>query len=264
MIEAYYGFKKYPFQKDLKTEYFFETTDIREASARLSYLRQYRGIMSLTGEPGAGKTSIIRQFVDSLNPQTYHHCYTPHTTVSRNDLYRQINQLLKLPQKIRKADLYSQIQNRILELYRHQGKITCIVLDECQLMDHATLQELVLITNFEIDSLLPFILLLVGQHSFREILKRQAHEPLKQRISVRYHMAGATAEETKGYIVAMLKLVGRKDPLFEEDAFPIIHQLSFGLPRKINNLCLAALNLGMAEQRQTIDSDLILKVAPEV
>lgn len=264
MIEAYFGLKKYPFQKDLKTEHFFETIDTKEAKARLSYLRQYRGIMSLTGEPGAGKTSIIRQFVDSLNPQTYHHCYTSHTTVSRNDLYRQINELLKLPQKIRKADLYAQIQQRILELYRHQGKITCIILDECQLMDHSTLQELVLMTNFEIDSLLPFILLLVGQPNFRETLKRQIHEPLKQRISVKYHMAGITAEETRGYILAMLKLVGRKDPLFEENAFPVIHQLSFGLPRKINNLCIAALNLAMAEQRQTIDSDLIIKVAPEV
>jgi general secretion pathway protein A len=264
MIEAYYGFKKYPFQKDLKTEHFFETTDIKEAFARLSYLRQYRGIMCLTGEPGAGKTSIIRRFVDSLNPQTYHHCYTPHTTVSKNDLYRQINQLLKLPPKIRKADLYTQIQTGILELYRHQGKVTCIILDECQLMDHASLQELVLMTNFEIDSLLPFALLLVGQPSFRETLKRQIHEPLKQRISVRYHMAGMSAEETQGYVTAILKLAGRKDPLFEENSFPIIHQLSFGLPRKINNLCLAALNLGMAEQRKTIDSDLILRVSPEL
>jgi type II secretory pathway predicted ATPase ExeA len=264
MIEAYYGFKKYPFQKDLKTEHLFETADIREATARLSYLRQYRGIMCLTGEPGAGKTSIVRQFVYSLNPQTYHHCYTPHTTVSKNDLYRQINQLLRLPQKMRKADLYAQIQNSILELYRHQGKITCIILDECQLMDHESLQELVLMTNFEIDSLLPFILLLVGQPSFRETLNRQIHEPLKQRISVRYHLTGVSLEETKGYVIAMLKLAGRKDPLFEENSFAIIHQLSFGLPRKINNLCLAALNMGMAEQRKIIDSDLILRVAPEV
>ena len=264
MIEAYYGFRKYPFQKDIKTEHFFETTDIREATARLAYLRQYRGIMCLTGEPGSGKTSIVRQFVDSLNPQTFHHCYTPHTTISKNDMYRQINQLLRLPPKIRKADLYAQIQHAILELYRHQGKITCIILDECQLMDHASLQELVLMTNFEIDSLLPFTLLLVGQPSFRETLKRQIHEPLKQRISVKYHMTGISEEETKGYVIAMLKLAGRKDPLFEENSFPIIHQLSFGLPRKINNLCLAALNMGMAEQRKIIDADLILRVAPEV
>jgi len=77
-------------------------------------------------------------------------------------------------------------------------------------------------------------------------------------------MAGMSAEETKGYVTAMLKLAWRKDPLFEENSFPIIHQLSFGLPRKISNLCLAALNMGMAEQRKTIDGDLILRVAPEV
>jgi general secretion pathway protein A len=199
MIEPYFGLKKLPFQREIKVEHLFESEDIKEAAARLSYLRQYRGIMCLTGEPGSGKTSMVRKFVDSLNPQTYLHCYTPHTTVSRNDLYRQLNHLLKLPQKIRKADLFVQIQNSILELYRHQGKITCIILDECQLMDHASLQELVLMTNFEIDSLLPFILLLVGQPAFKETLKRQIHEPLKQRVTIGYHMTGLSLEESRAY-----------------------------------------------------------------
>lgn len=77
----------------------------------------------MTGEPGAGKTSVLRKFVENLNPQTHTHCYTPHSTINRNDLYRQINSLLNLPNRIRKVDLFAQIQKGITDLYEHQGKL---------------------------------------------------------------------------------------------------------------------------------------------
>ena len=145
MIEPYFGFKRACFPQELKTEQMLETYDTREAFARLSYMRQHRGIMALTGEPGSGKTSVLRKFVSTLNPQTHLHCYTPLATVSRSELYRQLNTLLKLPSRMRKSDLFEQIQKAVLELYDHQGKTPCFILDECHLMDHETLQELILL-----------------------------------------------------------------------------------------------------------------------
>jgi type II secretory pathway predicted ATPase ExeA len=264
MIEGYYGLKKLPFPKDIKTDLLLESLDMKEAGARLAYLKQYRGIFCLTGEPGSGKTSMLRRFVATLPPQQYLHCYTPHVTISRAEIYRQLNQMLRLAPKIRKSDLYEQIQRSILEQFQNHGKVTCIILDECQLMDHATLQELVLLTNFEMDSSLPFVLLLIGQPEFRETLKRAIHEPLKQRISVHYHMAGLTLEETNDYVALHLKIAGRSDPLFDSSAGAVIHQLAHGLPRKIGKLCLAAMNLGMTRGARSIDGDLILQVATEV
>jgi type II secretory pathway predicted ATPase ExeA len=264
MIEGYYGFKKLPFPKDIKTDHLFESLDIKEAGARLAYLKQYRGVFCLTGEPGSGKTSMLRRFVDSLPPSQYLHCYTPHVTISRSEVYRQLNQMLRLPHKSKKSDLFAQIQKSILDQYQNQGKVTCIILDECQLMDHATLQELVLLTNFEMDSSLPFLLLLIGQPEFKETLNRAIHEPLKQRISVRYHMSGLSVEETKDYITQHMKVAGRTDQLFDQSAVIVIHQLAHGLPRKIGKLCLAAMNLGMTRGARVIDGDLILQVATEV
>lgn len=262
MITAYFGIKQIPFTQEIRTTDLIQTFDIKETEARLSYLKQHRGIMRLTGEPGSGKTSILRKWVDSLNPQAYQHCYTPHATVSKTDLYRQINSLMNLPPKMRKADLFNQIQAAIWAQYT-QGKVTCLIFDECQMMDHATLQELVPLTNFVMDSKLPFILLMVGQPELLDKLNRSIHEPLRQRIHIHYHMAGLTLPETKTYIETHLSNAGRKDPLFEEASFSVIHQLSGGLPRKINSLALTAMKMALFEKRQKIDGDLILKIAPE-
>lgn len=259
MIEAYFGFKKPPFPKEIKTEQLIDTYDSRESWARLSYIRQHRGILCLTGEPGSGKTTVLRRFVDSLNPQTHTHCYTPLATVSQTDLYRQLNILLRLPPKMKKCELFHQIQKSVMELYTHQGKTPCFVLDECHMMDHATLQELIVITNFEMDSKSPFILVLIGQPELREKLKRRMHEPLRQRITLTYHMAGLTLEETRAYVLHHLKIAGRCDPLFEENAFEPIHQLSQGLARKVNNLCLASMTVAVAKKSNSVNADLVVQ-----
>jgi len=261
MMTTYFGLKRQPFIKEIKTDQMLETFDMREAFARLSYVRQNRGIMLLTGEPGAGKTSMLRKFVDSLNPQTHQHCYTPHATVSRSEMYRQLNLLLKLPMKIRKTELFDQIQRAIMELYENAGKTPVIIMDEMHMADHQMLQELILITNFQMDSKVPFILVLIGQPELRETLKRRIHEPLNQRITLRYHMAGLNPDETPSFIRHQLKIAGRHDPLFEENSFEVIHQLAHGLPRKVGNLALASMTLAMTKKRQTVDADCVVQAS---
>lgn len=262
MIQAYFGFKRMPFPKELKTDDMFQSFDVKESYARLQFLKQSRGILCLTGEPGSGKTSVLRKFVDGLNPQTHVHAYTPHSTVNRNDLYRQINFLLKLPPRVRKSDLFDQIQKGILELHDSQGKTPVIILDETHLMDHDTLQELILITNFQMDSRVPFLLVLIGQPDLRDKLKRRMHEPLNQRITLRYHMAGITSdEEARDYVLHHLKLAGRSDPLFEEQAYGMLRQLGQGLPRKIGNIAVAAMTLAMVKKCHSISADLIVKAS---
>lgn len=261
MIDAYFGFKKTPFSKELRTDQMIETYDIREASSRLAYTKQHRGLLMLTGEPGSGKTTVLRKFVDGLNPQTHLHCYTPHATVSRTELYRQINSLLRLPMKMKKSDLFEQIQRAVLELFDNQGKTPCFILDEAHLMDHDTLQELILVTNFQMDSKVPFILVLIGQPDLREKLKRRMHEPLNQRITLRYHMAGLSLEEARSYILHHLKIAGRTDPLFDEQAIEVIHQLSLGLPRRVNNLSRAALTVAMTKKLTQVDSDSVVQAS---
>jgi type II secretory pathway predicted ATPase ExeA len=150
----------------------------------------------------------------------------------------------------------------VTELHVNHGKTPVIILDEAHLMDHDTLQELILITNFEMDSKVPFLLVLIGQPDLREKLKRRMHEPLNQRITLRYHMAGVTTdEEARDYVLHHLKLAGRTDPLFEEQAIPMIRQLGQGLPRKMGNIAVAAMTLAMAKKCQSVSADLVVKAS---
>lgn len=261
---AYFGLKGCPFSKEIKSSNFFPSYDVKEVTSRLSYIKQHRGIFLLTGEPGGGKTFALRKFVEDLNPQLHQCCYTPHATVSRSEVYRQFNSLLSLNPRMSKSALFEQIQTSIWHKYKNQGITPCFILDECHLMDQQTLQEMILITNFEMDSKVPFILILSGQPMLKELLKRRSLEALNQRISLKYHMGGLSVEETRSYIIHHLKLVGRTDPLFEEPTFEMIHQLGLGLPRKIGNICLNAMTYAEYKNLKTIDVEVIHQSAMEI
>lgn len=256
---AEFGLKRMPFDKSIKVHDLYSSYDAGEITARLEYVKQFRGILLLTGEPGSGKTAMLRKFAHNLNPASYEHCYTPHATISRTELYRQINSLLKLPPLGSKSGLFAQVQAGLWDLYKNQGKVPCLILDECHLMDDNTLQELVLMTNFEMDSQTPLILILSGLYDLSERLKRRRHESLNQRVSLRYHMGGMDLADTKKFIIHHLKIAGRSDPLFEDSAYEVITKLAMGLPRKVGNLCISSMTLASIKGLKTIDGDVVHK-----
>ncbi len=256
---AEFGLKKMPFDKSIKVQELYESYDVSEIEARLSYVKQYRGILLLTGEPGSGKTAMLRKFVHNLNPASYEHSYSPHLTISRTELYKQLNSLLRLPHKSSKTALFDQIQAGLWDLYKNQGKVPCLILDECHLMDDNSLQELVLLTNFEMDSQTPLILILSGLHELSEKLKRRRHESLNQRVTMRYHMGGMDFEDTKNFILHHLKIAGRSDPLFDDSAYEVITNLALGLPRRVGNLCLSSMTLASIKGEKIISGDIVHK-----
>ena len=259
-ITTHFGGKCLPFAKDIKPAKAIVTSPAQECRARLEYVKRHGGIMQLTGDAGCGKTLSLRCFADSLNETLYRVIYTPLTTLSDTDLLRHINDKLGLKSRISKSVLYRQIQQEILDSREQQGKTIVLIIDEAHLLRVPTLRQLRLLTNFKMDSYDPFILILAGQSDLKRVMEYAVLEPLAQRIAIRYQMAPLQPEETADYIRQQMKLAGFTEPIFGDDALAAIHELSFGIPRKIGNMAMAALTYVMFDERKHVSADDVVSV----
>lgn len=257
---VWFGLKRFPFDKQIKTSQLFDSAHLAEAIARLNYMKQRGGIMLLTGDPGVGKTVALRQFVDSLNDNLYRSIYTPLATLNKFDILRHINQKLGLVNRGSKSALYTQIQNEILESKTQRGKTVVLIIDEAHLLRTGPLHELRLMTNFCMDSYEPFILILAGQTDLKRIMDYAVMEPLAQRLRMRYHTPPLDLEQSGAYIEHHLHLAGASEPIFAGDALVAVHEQAFGIPRRIGNTATQAMLLAMYEQKRTIDADMVLKI----
>jgi general secretion pathway protein A len=257
---GWFGLKEFPFDKHIKTQEILDTEPFKECKARLDYIKRRGGILLLTGDPGVGKTLALRRYVDSLNENLFKPYYTPLSTLSRTDLLCHLNRLLGLPPRLSKSAIYGQIQRTLLESKENSGKTVLLIIDEAHLLQTGPLEELRLLTNFKMDSYDPFILILSGQSDLRRMMEFAVMEPFNQRIAIRYHMPGLHPEETKLYVTHHLKLAGSKEPLLDEHAIEAVHQVSFGIPRKIGTVVEQALTYAMFDQKHTVTPEMVLKV----
>jgi type II secretory pathway predicted ATPase ExeA len=121
-----------------------------------------------------------------------------------------------------------------------------------------------MLTNHDLDATCPLACLLIGQPTLRRRIKLGILAALDQRIAVRYTMPGMTGEETASYVAHHLRLAGRSDPLFSDDAITLIHTTSRGLPRAINNLAIQALIAAYANRKAIVDESSSRAAAAEV
>ena len=257
---AWFGFKRFPFDKNIKPADLFPTDPLNECLARLDYIKRRGGILLLTGDPGVGKTLAMRRFVDGLNENLFKPFYTPLSTLSRADLLYHINRLLGLPTRLSKSAIYNQIQTALLESKEQAGKTILLIIDEAHLLQTGPLEEIRLLTNFKMDSYDPFILILCGQSDLRRVMDFAVMEPFSQRIAIRYHMSGLSPDETKNYVLHHLKLAGAQESLLNDQALSAVHEVSYGIPRKIGAVTEAALTYAMFDQKRSVSPEMVLKV----
>ncbi len=257
---AWFGLKRFPFDKNIKPSDALDTEPLKECLARLEYIKRRGGILLLTGDPGVGKTLVLRRYVQSLNENLFKTYYTPLSTLSRSDILYHLNRMLGLPHRLSKSAVYSQIQKTLLESKEQLGKTVLLIIDEAHLLQTGPLEELRLLTNFKMDSYDPFILVLSGQSDLRRVMEFAVMEPFNQRIAIRYHMPGLSPDQSKLYVTHHLRLAGAKEPILDEKALEAVHEISFGIPRKIGAVTEQALTYAMFDQKRTVSPEIVLKV----
>jgi type II secretory pathway predicted ATPase ExeA len=264
MYRKIYGLTRHPFEKDLAPDELFTSQAANELEARVSYLLQLRGIGLVTGEVGSGKTCICRKVASSLHSGLYRVFYVPLTTGNVTDTYKSIAWEMGLSTERSLAALYRSIRQEVNRLCLESKIRPVLIIDEAQYLRNDVLENLRLLTNYEMDSQNRLCMLFVGQAELRRRLAMSVHEPLAQRLVVRYHISGLSKEELPGYLRHRLQLAGTEMDIFTPQALEAMFQATNGLPRKANLIAHLAMNIAALQNTQSITPEHIMTAVEEM
>lgn len=250
MYEQYYGLKAKPFQLKPDPNFFFGSKGHKRAMAYLEYgLSQGEGFIVITGEVGAGKTTLVRNLFRELASENIIAAQIVNTHLDSEDTLRMVAAAFGLLyENVSKADMLIRLE-QFLRACDRQGKRALLVVDEAQNLSPRTVEELRMLSNFQTDDKSLLQTFLLGQPEFRRTLLSGDMQQLRQRVIATYHLGPMDATETRSYIEHRLHTVGWSgDPSLSEDAFTAIYDYSGGIPRKINTLCDRLFLMGYLEE----------------
>ena len=263
-LQPYFGFTRRPFGRALAPSMLHRHAAHAEAVARITWAIQERALAVVTGEVGAGKTVAVRAALAGQDASRHTTISLGNPAVGGRGLYSGIITALGGIPRFHKAALIPQTAELLAAEEHERGRTVILVLDEAHLLGTDQLEELRLLTNADMDSHSPFACLLVGQPTLRRRIKLGTFAALDQRIALRYAMTGMSQAETSSYLTHHLALAGRIDTLFSDDATTLIHQVSRGIPRAVNNLAVQALVAAYAANKTIVDESSARAAVTEV
>ena len=250
MYEPYYGFSAKPFQLRPDPHFFFGSKGHKRAMAYLEYgLSQGEGFIVVTGEVGAGKTTLVRNLFNKLPHEQIVAAHIVNTHLDPDDTLRMVASGFGLPHEgATKTDLLTRLEH-FLHTVDRQGKRALLVIDEAQNLNPKTVEELRMLSNFQTDDKSLLQTFLLGQPEFRATLHSPGMQQLRQRVIASYHLGPMDAQETRAYIEHRLHTVGwNGDPSFDDSAHDAIFGYTGGIPRKTNTLLDRVLLMGYLEE----------------
>ncbi|MBL8449902.1 MAG: AAA family ATPase [Dechloromonas sp.] len=266
MYESYYGLANKPFQLNPDPSFYFGSKQHRRATAYLEYgMHQNEGFIVITGEVGAGKTTIVRGLLDSLDQSKVVAAHLVSTQLDADDTLRLVAAAFGVRTKdISKSDILMALEAFLVTI-TGKGKRCLLIVDEAQNLTPRAVEELRMLSNFQFGNHALLQSFLVGQPEFREILQSPHMQQLRQRVIASCHIGPLDEEETQGYIEHRLKCAGSKgSPAFDARAYEAVHKASGGIPRRINGLCDRLLLFGFLSGKKSFTADDVNEVAKEI
>ena len=264
MFKQFYAMTMNPFDKGIKEKDAYISKDLKEMLSRLEYLNETKGIGLFTALPGSGKTFALRCFAKKVNPNLTKVIYLCFTTVTTAEFYRQFCVSLGIEPSSRKSDMFKSIKDYMENMSIDKRVHYILVWDEAQYLNNDILKDLKLLMNFSMDSKDCFSLVLIGQPMLNNILEKQIHEALKQRIVINYNFEGLSEEEALEYIKSRLTIAGASQEIFDNNALLAAYRSCGGSIRRLNMILTKALIIGAQHEKITIDTDIIMAASNEM
>ena len=266
MYKKFYSFKEKPFNITPDSRFFYPSQKHTEALDRLLYaVAERRGFVVITGEIGAGKTTVCRTLLNKLDSNTNVAMIT-NTNLNAKELIVAILEDLQIPYKPgTKVKLINQLNDYLISQLENDINIVLIV-DEAQNLRPMVLEEIRMLSNLETEKEKLIQIILLGQPQLKEKLRMKGLEQFKQRIAIHYHLSFLSLEETVGYVrhrINVASLNGQRN-IFTNDALKTIYLLSKGVPRIINLICDHALLSGFVDEKQTVGKDIVEGAIKEI
>src|SRR5579864_2247046 len=265
MYKNFYGLKENPFNVNPDPRYLFLTKKIEEAFSGLMYgIQTRKGFITLTGEVGTGKTTLLNRLLASLRTQRIKTAFLFNSRMNTSQLFDFVLAEFEIPcSSNSKSQQLMRLNSWLLERYK-SGETVTLIVDEAQNLTFPVLEEIRLLTNLETstDKLLQIVL--SGQPELEEKLKLPQLRQLRQRIMLRCRTSTLSQEQTQEYIAERLRIAGASgEPIFSPKAVETIHVYSLGIPRVINLLCEHSLVNAFVEQQRPIQPKTVEEVAHE-
>jgi putative secretion ATPase (PEP-CTERM system associated) len=251
MYEDYYRFSAKPFQLNPDPRFFYGSKGHRRAMAYLDYgLSLGEGFIVITGEVGAGKTTLVRNLFRQLEAHNLIAAQLVSTQLDAEDTLRSVAASFGLEHEgLTKSALLKNLEEFLIAATR-QGKRALLVVDEAQNLTPRAVEELRMLSNYQNNERSLIQTFLLGQPEFRGILQSPNMQQLRQRVVASYHLGPIDADETRGYIEHRLRTVGwQGNPSFDAEAFAALHRFTGGIPRRINTTCDRLLLFGFLEEK---------------
>jgi general secretion pathway protein A len=266
MYESFYGLTSKPFQLNPDPAFYFASKQHKRATAYLEYgVHQNEGFIVVTGEVGAGKTTIVRGLLGKLDSANVVAAQLVSTQLDAEDTLRMVAAAYGVRTKnLGKSEVLLALEAFLVNVTR-QGKRCLLIVDEAQNLTPHAVEELRMLSNFQLGTHALLQSFLIGQPEFRGIMQSPQMQQLRQRVIAACHIGPMSQDDTQAYIEHRLQCAGfTSDRLFNSGAYEAIFESSSGIPRRINSLCDRLLLSGFLAGKKEFTLEDVCEVAKEL
>lgn len=249
-----FGFRLTPFGKGSP---WVETPNTRELSLSMRYLLETKGVGLVSGPPGVGKTTAVREELARLSPMRYRPVYACLTTVTPIGFLSHLSDRLGLPREYTKPAIFRSIQQHLAQLHDTKGIVPVVVIDEASHLSGPVLSDLKMLMNFDMDSANKAVFVLVGLDRMRTALESPQHEALRQRVSAVASLQPLSQEEMRAYIRAKAEAAGGSEAFLAEGAMQAVVNAARGFPRVADQVLGRACMLADAAKKPAVDLEAV-------